>query len=275
MLFAGVLSCTIISAQVGIGTSNPTPSAILDVNVNNLPSNGKKGLLIPQVALTSTLDVTTIPSPANGLMIFNTTAAGTSPNQVVADSYYKFNASRNKWELMVDENSLASLSIPSVASIVGFKSSGNDTTYLGPDMGSQIRQVLYDDIRLQSSVATYNVSTGEFIANKTGYYNFQVNLVARGPYNGTLRFGVSRPYTGTKPTTASNASVAFLSMQTYNVDNLTPVPMHVSGILYMTAGQKVMFLTRFVDPTVNTLNLEAINYNRTFLNSLDVTYFSN
>ncbi|MEN4760468.1 hypothetical protein ABEG63_09065 [Chryseobacterium sp. C39-AII1] len=275
LLSTCIFVCTIVSAQVGIGTNNPNNSAILDVNVANLPANGKKGLLLPQVALTSATDIVTIPSPANGLLIYNTANAGTSPNQVVANSYYKYSTTNNRWELMVDQNSLAGLSIPSVACILGFKATGNDTTYLGPDLSSSIRQVLYDDVKLQSSIMSYDTTTNELIANKTGYYNFQVNLVPRGPYNNTARFGVSRPYTGAKPTTAANSTIAFLSMHTYNVDNLTPMPLHVSGLLYMTAGQKVIILTRFIDPTVNTLNVEAINYNRTFLNSLDVTYFSN
>ncbi|SHM69114.1 hypothetical protein SAMN05444267_10735 [Chryseobacterium polytrichastri] len=265
----------IIFGQVGIGTSTPNSSAILDVNVDNLAVNAKKGLLIPKVALNSAIDVSTIPSPANGLLIFNTTLSGVVPNQVLANSYYKYNTTKSRWELMVDENSLAALSIPSIASIIGFKTTGNDTTYLSADLGSSIRQVLYDDIRVQSTIATYDTTTSEFIANKAGYYDFQVNLVARGPYNGTLRFGVSRPYTGPKPTSLSNANVAFLSMQTYNIDGGTPLPMHVSGIIFMNAGDKVIFLTRFVDPTVNTLNVEAINYSRTYLNSVDVTYFSN
>lgn len=59
------------SAQqnVGIGTITPDPSARLDINANN------KGLLIPKVALTSLTDVTTVATPANGLLVFNTNAA--------------------------------------------------------------------------------------------------------------------------------------------------------------------------------------------------------
>jgi hypothetical protein len=51
--------------------------------------------------------------------------------------------------------------------------------------------------------------------------------------------------------------------------------MSVTGLLFMNAGEKVIFLTRYIDPTVNTLNVEAINYNRTLVNSVNVTYFSN
>lgn len=60
--------------NVGIGTVNPNASAALDISSTN------KGLLIPRVALQSTIDASTIPSPATGLLVYNTNvvmAAGT------------------------------------------------------------------------------------------------------------------------------------------------------------------------------------------------------
>ena len=58
------------SAQnVGIGTNAPNASAQLDVTASN------KGLLVPRVSLISLTDVTTIPTPATGLLVFNTNAA--------------------------------------------------------------------------------------------------------------------------------------------------------------------------------------------------------
>ena len=53
-------------AQVGIGASNPDASAKLEVRSTN------KGLLIPQIALTGSSDVTTIASPATSLLVYNT-----------------------------------------------------------------------------------------------------------------------------------------------------------------------------------------------------------
>jgi hypothetical protein len=71
-------------AQVAINTdgSEPDNSAMLDVK-----SIGK-GLLIPRVALTGTLDVATIASPATSLLIYNTATAGTSPDNVTPGYYY-------------------------------------------------------------------------------------------------------------------------------------------------------------------------------------------
>lgn len=70
------------NAQTGIGTNTPNASAKLDVSATN------KGFLPPRVALTGATDASTIASPATGLLIYNTTAAGTAPNNVVAGYYY-------------------------------------------------------------------------------------------------------------------------------------------------------------------------------------------
>ncbi len=71
-------------SQVAINTdgSEPDNSAMLDVKSID------KGLLIPRVALTGTLDVATIPSPATSLLIYNTATAGTSPDNVTPGYYY-------------------------------------------------------------------------------------------------------------------------------------------------------------------------------------------
>lgn len=52
-------------SQVGIGTTNPDPSSMLHVESPN------SGFLLPRVNLTSVNDITTVPSPAEGLMVYN------------------------------------------------------------------------------------------------------------------------------------------------------------------------------------------------------------
>ena len=89
------------NAQTGIGTTTPNASAKLDVYATN------KGFLPPRIALTGTLDVATIASPATGLVIFNTATAGTSPNTVLPGYYYWDGA---KWNGLVDQGALQSFS---------------------------------------------------------------------------------------------------------------------------------------------------------------------
>ena len=55
--------------NVGIGTTTPNASALLDLTAIN------KGLLIPRVSLTSLTDAVTITAPANSLLVYNTNGA--------------------------------------------------------------------------------------------------------------------------------------------------------------------------------------------------------
>jgi hypothetical protein len=79
-----------VIAQTGIGTTTPDPSAKLHVASDRL------GFLPPRVTLTATNSASPITSPANGLMVFNTVTAGTSPNQVVP-GYYYWDATGLQW----------------------------------------------------------------------------------------------------------------------------------------------------------------------------------
>ncbi|MDR6159757.1 hypothetical protein QF023_003273 [Chryseobacterium sp. SLBN-27] len=56
------------NGQVGLGTAAPDASALLDITSAN------KGILIPRVGLMSSTDQVTIPSPAVGLLVYNTGA---------------------------------------------------------------------------------------------------------------------------------------------------------------------------------------------------------
>ncbi len=264
------------TGNVGIGTTSPNPSAILDVNTNNLPANNKKGILFPRVSLTSRRDVTTVPNPANGLVVYNTASAGSNPDNVIKDTFYVFNSASGKWLRLLDETAIPPGSTR-VSSILAFDTTGNTTTYLGSDLGSgnNIRQILFDKVNLNNSeIGNYNLSTKEFTANKSGYYNFQINFVVKGPFTGVARIGVSRPYTGAKPTTASNNTFSFLS-QTYNdVTNNQPLTLLSTGMIYMNSGEKIIFLSRYITPATNTLDLESINYRRDLVNSVSITYIA-
>lgn len=69
-----------LNAQTGIGVTNPHSSAKLEVYSTN------KGFLPPRVTLTGSADATTIPTPATGLLVYNT---GSNAN--LAAGYYYWN----------------------------------------------------------------------------------------------------------------------------------------------------------------------------------------
>lgn len=77
-----ILSIIQVNAQTGIGTTTPNASAKLDVYATN------KGFLPPRVTLTSVTDASTITSPAEGLLVYNTGA-----NINLAAGYYYWNGS--------------------------------------------------------------------------------------------------------------------------------------------------------------------------------------
>jgi hypothetical protein len=80
-----------VGAQVGIGTPTPHAAAMLDITSTN------RGLLIPRVALSSNIDVATIPTPPISLMVYNTATAGSGINAVAPGFYYWDGATWNTY----------------------------------------------------------------------------------------------------------------------------------------------------------------------------------
>lgn len=80
LLFSAGLAAQSLAVNNSGATANA--SSILDV------SSSTKGMLIPRVALTGTADVTTIASPANSLLVYNTATVSN-----VTPGYYYWNGS--------------------------------------------------------------------------------------------------------------------------------------------------------------------------------------
>ncbi len=90
-------------AQVGIGTTTPDASSLLDIN----DISGSKGLLIPRVALSATnVSAPIAPTPATSLLVYNTVTAG-SGLYAVYPGYYYWDGTKwvalvgtEKWDLL-------------------------------------------------------------------------------------------------------------------------------------------------------------------------------
>jgi hypothetical protein len=86
ILWFGFLSAaSMLIAQVGIGTTVPHPSAVLDI------ASSTRGLLPPRL---SQLQMMAIPTPADGLLVYNTTAGELFSFSVVESSWLPIN---NGW----------------------------------------------------------------------------------------------------------------------------------------------------------------------------------
>lgn len=97
------------SGNLGVGTSSPDKSALVDINSTN------KGILIPRVALQGKTDQTTITSPATGLLVYNTTYNdGTSyGGEVIENTFYTWSGS--SWDPMMSKTTINTMRIPEPA----------------------------------------------------------------------------------------------------------------------------------------------------------------
>jgi len=115
-----------VHAQMGINTKTPADGALLDITSSN------KGFLLPQVALTSTSDVTTItPSATEGLLVYNTATAGSLPFQVTPGFYY-WNGSQ--WLRFYNRG--YGIKFDNSAQTTASTSSSTYTTIIGMDTGN-------------------------------------------------------------------------------------------------------------------------------------------
>ncbi|HIB37078.1 PA14 domain-containing protein [Mesonia sp.] len=88
------------SNSVGINTTNPSSSASLDLGTSN------QGILINRVSLTSRTDTNTIAgTEPDGLLVYNTATAGTSPQNVTEGFYYWDNSQWNRVALQANYGS--------------------------------------------------------------------------------------------------------------------------------------------------------------------------
>lgn len=70
-----------VYSQAGIGTTTPDPNAVLELN------SISKGLLLPQVGLTSTTAPAPLSAHVRGMFVYNTAAAGSGSTAVVPGIY--------------------------------------------------------------------------------------------------------------------------------------------------------------------------------------------
>ncbi|MEZ4778693.1 MAG: hypothetical protein R2786_04850 [Flavobacteriaceae bacterium] len=96
VLLAGFFTVShFLCSQVGVGTTTPAPSSIIDISSTN------KGVLIPQVSLPNVANTMLdgVNTAATGLLIYNTNAITTGGSGV---GYYYFNGTL--WERLITSN---------------------------------------------------------------------------------------------------------------------------------------------------------------------------
>ncbi|NML70816.1 hypothetical protein HHL23_13570 [Chryseobacterium sp. RP-3-3] len=94
--------------QVGIGTTSPNASAILDMDVTSITP--KKGFLLPRVSLLDRNDNSTIASPATGLLVYSKTTSGIGNDLIKENSMVVWK--NNFWESISNLPEIKMLKVP-------------------------------------------------------------------------------------------------------------------------------------------------------------------
>lgn len=172
-------------AQMSIGNSIPHTSAILDLNVSSLTP--KKGFLVPRVNLTANNDVSTIPSPANGLMVFNLTSANSDALFVKGKTFNSFDGS--KWQRLTTIPEVYELKQPmefvQTSKAQQIFSSGEITTVNSGNVipiewgEGDIYISNENDVEFIESSHTLRVKTASYY-DFSGMVNFRANVATMG-----------------------------------------------------------------------------------------------
>jgi len=165
-----------LNAQIAIGTNTPDASAKFQIDATD------KGFLPPRVALTSLTDNTTIASPATGLMVYCTGAAG------LAEGFYYWNAS--SWTKMSQVSNVLDMGY-----VVGWPSNTAPPGYLLPLSGGTYNWADYPEF--QSFNATY---ASQFISSSNATTFTLKNINSSGRFlRGSSTAGVDQAATTAMP----------------------------------------------------------------------------
>lgn len=194
--------------QVGIGTTTPDASAMLEIN------NANKGVLIPRVSLTNVTNTTTpINAPATSLIVYNTNAAVTGGSGI---GFYYFNGTQwvsfssasSSWALTGNSNTTAATNYIGTADAQDFVVRTDNTEAMRITSGG--------DVGIGTNTPTTKlhistVSSGAVIFSD----GFEDGTLAPFTTGGDVNWEVgTNPNTGTfaaqAPTSANNNDITYM-----------------------------------------------------------------
>ena len=157
------------SAQSGIGTTTPDPSAKLDVSSTN------KGFLPPRVTLASSSDITTIPNPVTALLVYNT---GNNVN--LSAGYYYWNGTA--WTKIGNSGSILASNTVTISATGAAPTTGTRTIdkTVAIDNGATRR------ITLQLGYVGSAAGSGDYLFSLPTGITFNTNAGYNPIFTGTL-----------------------------------------------------------------------------------------
>ena len=208
-----ICSFHFLQAQnVGIGTSTPNSSAVLDVNSTT------KGLLIPRM---NTGQRTDIASPVAGLMVYDTDFKeyyhhdGTTWKKVLNNNVWNTSATRNYVFNITDSIGIGTISPDEKLQIV------NGKIYVQDNRTGQNPHVIFD-------IPNVADNEGGLQFKRLGDTLAALNYVKDPDYANYLKFSVGSPGKGNELTINTNGEVGIgtrnpngqLTLNNYNGDNI-------------------------------------------------------
>lgn len=170
------------TGSVGIGITVPDNSAKLDINSIN------KGVLLPRVSLSSATDQATIPSPATGLLVYNT---GTSGLGYVGYVFWNGTEWRTFNNSSTNAGTIGTISCTSVSLSPSLYTSG--TAYIGSmtvpytngDGGAYPAQTIGPVNGLTATIASgnFNIGSGNLIYTVSGTPTVSSPITTTFPLN--------------------------------------------------------------------------------------------
>lgn len=215
------------TGSVGINTNNPNPSAVLDINSAN------KGLLIPRVSLQSLSDASTVPSPANGLFVYNTNSNLSSGTGLYVNSG---TAAAPSWHTFLP------YSVNYVLDNAYSTTATNSVQYTFPVSGTTVNNI---DLALGLTVVVPAMSTVQIVVTYStpmGFLkpniseNFGGYMGVRFLRNGTEAQGGSRKYSISQIFNENVGSFVMTSVGATFVETVTNNTATAGSVTYSLNG---------------------------------------
>jgi hypothetical protein len=179
--------------KIGDNPGTKDASSVLELEKTN------QGLLIPRVNLTGATDITTIPTPANSLLVYNLATDGAGGNTVIPGFYYWDN-NAGRWkglltaagpagDVWVDGNdNILSVNAQN-QSLAGFYSVALGNAAFG-DLGGASSHVIAIGLGACGAETTSGSANVVALGMNAGYSNSADNLNAFGDHAGANNSGI-------------------------------------------------------------------------------------
>jgi hypothetical protein len=200
---------TVSGVNVSIGGKVPNNSSaqlsLLDPN---------KAILLNRVALTGLRDITTIPNPPAGMLVYNTATAGTYPNNITPGYYYFDGAVWYKWmygEVGSELSQHDLIGTCSSTSVASLNAAGAATTAALADFGTiKIKEkgVYIFSLRLYGVAIANGAGTFPPVFYRGIFYLYMMK-------NGSTKLDaieINVPYSGGSGASAHTATVTLQSL---------------------------------------------------------------